>query len=73
MAQLSAKHRRLPDWRTLSSPAENPLQASFERGLSFQHAGDARMAEQIRRNALGRFADDGNLLCLLGAALIRQP
>ena len=46
--------------------------ASFERANTFLRAGDAAMAERICRQALNAFARDANLLCLLGAALIRQ-
>ncbi len=36
------------------------------------HAGDFSMAEQICRNSLSEFPRDANLLCLLGASLIKQ-
>lgn len=48
------------------------IKSSFERAMSFFQAGDAQMAEQITRNALQTFADDGNLLCLHGASLARM-
>ncbi len=56
----------------MTTDALSARKSSFERGLGFLTAGDARMAGQIARNALEQFPDDGNLLCLLGAALVRQ-
>ncbi len=46
--------------------------ASFDRATTFLRAGDAVMAERICRQALNAHPRDANLLCLLGAALIRQ-
>jgi tetratricopeptide (TPR) repeat protein len=46
--------------------------ASFDRSMTFLRAGDPAMAEKICRHALNRFPRDANLLCLLGAALIKQ-
>lgn len=47
-------------------------QASFNRAATFLKAGDAEMAEKFCRQALNAHPRDANLLCLLGAALIRQ-
>ena len=46
--------------------------ASFDRANTFLRAGDAPMAERICRQALNANPRDANLLCLLGASLIRQ-
>jgi tetratricopeptide (TPR) repeat protein len=46
--------------------------ASFERAMTFLRAGDSAMAETICRRALNDFPRDANLLCLLGASLLRQ-
>lgn len=46
--------------------------ASFDRASTFLRAGDAPMAERICRQALNAHPRDANLLCLLGASLIRQ-
>lgn len=46
--------------------------ASFDRANTFLRAGDAPMAERICRQALNEHPRDANLLCLLGASLIRQ-
>jgi tetratricopeptide (TPR) repeat protein len=46
--------------------------ASFERAVNFLRAGDPVTAEGLCRSALEHHADDPNLLCLLGAALIKQ-
>jgi tetratricopeptide (TPR) repeat protein len=46
--------------------------ASFERASMFLRAGDFPMAEKICRHALNVFPRDANLLCLLGASLIKQ-
>lgn len=46
--------------------------ASFDRASTFLRAGDAVMAERMCRQALNTFPRDANLLCLLGAALIKQ-
>ncbi|MDJ0711086.1 MAG: sulfotransferase [Woeseiaceae bacterium] len=45
---------------------------SFDRAVTFLRAGDAEMAEKICRQTLNEFPRDANLLCLLGAALIKQ-
>jgi tetratricopeptide (TPR) repeat protein len=50
---------------------ESP-KASFDRATTFLRAGDAPMAERICRQALNANPRDANLLCLLGATLIRQ-
>jgi tetratricopeptide (TPR) repeat protein len=46
--------------------------AAFERALTFLRAGDAVMAEQLCRDALGEDPGEPNLSSLLGAALNRQ-
>ena len=46
--------------------------ASFDRAVTFMRAGDSAMAEKICRQALNEFPRDANLLCLLGASLIKQ-
>lgn len=46
--------------------------ASFDRATTFLRGGDAVMAERICRQALNAHPRDANLLCLLGASLIRQ-
>lgn len=46
--------------------------ASFDRATTFLRAGDAVLAERICRQALNAFPRDANLLCLLGASLIKQ-
>ncbi len=46
--------------------------AAFERALAFLRAGDAVMAEQLCRDALGEDPGEPNLSSLLGAALNRQ-
>ncbi len=40
--------------------------------MTFLRAGDAPMAERICRQALMAFPRDANLLCLLGAAMLKQ-
>lgn len=45
---------------------------AFERAVNFLRAGDAITTEGLCRSALERHAGDPNLLCLLGAALIKQ-
>ena len=52
---------------------ENDLpKTSFDRATTFLRGGDAVMAERICRQALNAHPRDANLLCLLGASLIRQ-
>lgn len=46
--------------------------ASFDRATTFLRGGDAVLAERICRQALNAFPRDANLLCLLGATLIKQ-
>ena len=46
--------------------------ASFERAMTFFRGGDTEMAEQICRGSLNAFPRDANLLCLLGASLVKQ-
>lgn len=50
---------------------DNP-KASFDRATTFLRGGDPVLAERICRQALNAFPRDANLLCLLGASLIRQ-
>lgn len=45
--------------------------ASFDRATTFLRGGDAIMAERICRQALNDHPRDANLMCLLGASLIR--
>lgn len=45
---------------------------SFERAATFMQGGDAEMAEKVCRRALQDVPKDPNLLCLLGASLIKQ-
>jgi tetratricopeptide (TPR) repeat protein len=51
--------------------ADSP-KASFERAMTFLRAGDAEMAERLCRQALDAFPRDANLLCLLGASMLKQ-
>jgi tetratricopeptide (TPR) repeat protein len=46
--------------------------SSFDRAVTFLRAGDPAMAESLCRHALNEFPRDANLLCLLGASLIKQ-
>ena len=46
--------------------------SSSDRAVTFVRAGDSAMAEKICRNALNEFPRDANLLCRLGASLIKQ-
>ncbi|MGI9223950.1 MAG: sulfotransferase [Woeseiaceae bacterium] len=46
--------------------------ASFDRATTFLRGGDPILAERICRQALNAFPRDANLLCLLGATLIKQ-
>lgn len=48
------------------------IRATVERAVRIAQAGDTRRAESICRDALHSYPDDGNLLCLLGALLVRQ-
>lgn len=45
---------------------------SFERATTYLRSGDANTSENICRNALEQYPRDVNLLCLLGATLIKQ-
>jgi tetratricopeptide (TPR) repeat protein len=45
---------------------------SFDRAMTFLRAGDAKMAERMCRQALDAFPRDANLLCLLGASMLKQ-
>jgi len=49
----------------------NSPRASFDRATTFLRAGDPAMAERICRQALNEHPRDANLLCLLGASLIK--
>lgn len=46
--------------------------ASFDRAMTFLRAGDAATAEKMCRQALDAFPRDANLLCLLGASMLKQ-
>ena len=50
----------------------NSARASFERAMVFLRSGDSIMAESVCRQALNEFPRDANLLCLLGASLVKQ-
>jgi tetratricopeptide (TPR) repeat protein len=51
--------------------ADSP-RASFDRAMTFLRAGDAATAEKMCRQALDAFPRDANLLCLLGASMLKQ-
>ncbi len=51
---------------------QQSAKASFDRAVIFLRGGDAVLAERICRQALNAFPRDVNLLCLLGASLIKQ-
>ena len=51
---------------------KNEIKAAFERASTLLNAGDIGRAEDVCRAALQNSPEDGNLLCLLGAALVRQ-
>ncbi len=48
------------------------VKVDFERAAALMRTGDVPAVEALCRDALERFPGDGNLLCMLGAALIRQ-
>ena len=50
----------------------NTAKTSFDRAATFMRAGDCVMTERVCRQALKEFPRDANLLCLLGASLIKQ-
>lgn len=50
----------------------NSARVSFERAMVFLRSGDSIMAESVCRQALNEFPRDANLLCLLGASLVKQ-
>lgn len=56
----------------MQDSATDSAKTSFDRANTFLRAGDAPMAERLCRQALNDFPRDVNLLCLLGATLIRQ-
>jgi tetratricopeptide (TPR) repeat protein len=60
-----------PESTTLQNHEQNSARASFERAVTFMHAGDFEMAEEMCRNSLNEFPRDANLLVLLGAALVK--
>lgn len=66
--------RRRPErfYREVQDNEFDSPKASFERATMFLRAGDFPMAEKICRHALNAFPRDANLLCLLGASLIKQ-
>lgn len=51
--------------------ADSP-RASFDRAMTLLRAGDAATAEKMCRQALDEFPRDANLLCLLGASMLKQ-
>jgi len=56
-------------------PQESEFQtakASFDKAMTFLRAGDPEMSEKFCRRALNEFPRDANLLCLLGASLVKQ-
>ena len=55
-----------------TSDAERGVRIEFERAISALGEGDLETSESICRAALGRFPDEGNLLCLLGTVLVRR-
>lgn len=56
----------------MHDPDSDSPKASFDRATTFLRGGDAVLAERICRQALNAFPRDPNLLCLLGASLIKQ-
>ena len=56
----------------MQQSSANTVKASFDRAMTFLRAGDAIMAEKMCRQALTEFPRDANLLCLLGAAMLKQ-
>lgn len=50
----------------------NSARSSFERATTYLKSGDANTSENICRSALEQHPRDVNLLCLLGATLIKQ-
>jgi tetratricopeptide (TPR) repeat protein len=50
----------------------NSARSSFERATTYLKSGDATTSENICRGALEQYPRDANLLCLLGATLIKQ-
>jgi len=59
--------------RLLSDSSElQQLRASFERAAMFMRAGDPVTAESVCANALREHPNDGNILCLMGSAMLQQ-
>ena len=56
----------------MQEPGADSPKASFDRAMTFLRAGDAEMAERMCRQALDAFPRDANLLCLLGASMLKQ-
>ena len=56
----------------VQEPGSDSPKASFERAMTFLRAGDAALAEKICRQALDAFPRDANLLCVLGASMLKQ-
>lgn len=56
----------------MSEEGLNSAKSSFERAMVFLRSGDSVMAESVCRQALNEFPKDANLLCLLGASLVKQ-
>lgn len=48
------------------------VRASFERAALFMRAGDPVTAESVCANALRDYPNDGNILCLMGSAMLQQ-
>ena len=62
----------LKDTGNVQENENDSPKASFDRASTFLRGGDAVLAERICRQALNTFPRDANLLCLLGATLIKQ-
>ena len=56
----------------MATNPHSPVRETFDRVVAFLRGGDAEMAEELARQGLREFPGDGNLHCLLGAALLRQ-
>lgn len=51
---------------------QDTAKTSFDRAMTFLRGGDAMTAEKMCRQALTEFPRDANLLCLLGASMLKQ-
>ena len=56
----------------MHDPSSVSARSSFERAATFLRSGDVATAERLCRVALEGHPRDANLLCLLGATLIKQ-